>query len=125
VAVYDLQKRWLSVGSAGQVVVVLQRPSTGDLQQLGTSAGPPLGQAMRRNGLQYGDMDLDLERGDRLIACSMVAIELKNAKGEAFGMERLEDALRRHAELASERLREALLSEMTSFATGWKRSKTT
>ena len=118
-AVYDLQKRWLSFGTAGQVLLYLQRPATGALQRLAESAGPTLGGGGATTApASYDDLDLDLESGDRLIVCSVNAVEVKNSSGEAYGLDRFEEALRRHAGLGAQQLRETMLTELSAFSSG-------
>jgi serine phosphatase RsbU (regulator of sigma subunit) len=113
-AVYDLERHWLALGTAGRVVLYLLRPGTGELQRLAAEAPPALGEAPPAEG--YADSDVELEPGDRLIVCSTYATEVQDAAGESFGLERLEAALRRHAELEPEALREAVLAEVAGFA---------
>jgi serine phosphatase RsbU (regulator of sigma subunit) len=112
-AVYDLEKRWLAYGTAGTTLVFLVRPATGELQRLGDASQPPLG--MDGAGA-YGDVGLEMEAGDRLVVCSAHAAEVKGPSGERFGLERVEEALRRLAGRPIEELREELMSEVTRFA---------
>jgi serine phosphatase RsbU (regulator of sigma subunit) len=112
-AVYDIGKRWLAFGSAGTALAFLVRPATGELQRLGDAALPPLGADAEA---RYPDVDLEVEAGDRLVLCSAHAAEVPGAGEERFGLERLEEALRRHARLPAGELRQALLDELVRFA---------
>ena len=112
-AVYDIGKRWLTLGTAGTTLAFLVRPATGELQRLGDADQPPLGQ---EGAPEYSDLDLEVEAGDRLVVCSVQATGVRSPGGETFGLERLEDALQRLAARPEAEMRQTLLDEIVHFA---------
>jgi serine phosphatase RsbU (regulator of sigma subunit) len=110
--VYDLAQGWMTLANAGHAYPYVLRPSSGALMQLDKDSGPPLGSDA---AAQFTDFDVKMERGDLLVAFSPYVAEIQNAAGEAFGLARLEELIRKHAALAPQAMKEAILGEVVSF----------
>jgi sigma-B regulation protein RsbU (phosphoserine phosphatase) len=110
--VYDLGQGWLTLINAGHTYPYILRPDTGDLSQVDRDSGPPLG---TDPNAEYTDFDLQMAPGDCLIAYSPALVELRNPAGEAYGLARLEDAIRRHGKLEPEPMKDAMLEELMAF----------
>ncbi len=78
-----------------------------------TSSGPALGMWP---GAQFKPDDVALEPGDTLVLYTDGVIEVMNAGGEMFGVERLEDVLRQHAGRPSRQLVRAVVDATQAFA---------
>ena len=114
--VYDLGQGWLTLCNAGHAYPYVLRPGADGgepaLMQLDRDSGPPLGVEARA---EYTDFDVKMEPGDSLIAISPYVVEVQNAAGEAFGLERFEALVRKGAGMTPESLKEAILSEVVAF----------
>jgi len=80
--------------------------------QLDKDSGPPLG---ADPAAQFTDYDVKMESGDVLVAFSPYVAEIANAKGEAFGLGRLEEIIRGGATLSPEALKDAILKAVETF----------
>jgi serine phosphatase RsbU (regulator of sigma subunit) len=110
--VYDLGQGWLTLANAGHAYPYVLRPSTGALMQLDKDSGPPLG---ADGAAQFVDFDVKMEAGDLLVAFSPYLAEAPSPTGEAFGLARLEELIRKSAALGPEALPEAILKEVQAF----------
>jgi sigma-B regulation protein RsbU (phosphoserine phosphatase) len=78
-----------------------------------TSGGPALGMW---SGAQFTPDAVVLDRDDTLVLYTDGVIEVMNAAGEMFGVERLEDALRRHADRTAREVVQAVVDATQAFA---------
>jgi sigma-B regulation protein RsbU (phosphoserine phosphatase) len=79
------------------------------------SSGPPLGVLP---GHAHAAAEVRLEPGDLLVACTDGVTELENARGEMFGVERLESYLLSAVGRSPEAVRRGLLQRLEEFASG-------
>ena len=102
------------------------------------SAGHPPALWLRRDGVRrlpaaslplglleearYKAEEIRLEPGDRLVLYTDGVTDARNASGEFFGLARLEQTLRRHAEADAAALHQALLEALSAFAEGAEQS---
>ncbi|HJQ36295.1 MAG TPA: PP2C family protein-serine/threonine phosphatase [Thermoanaerobaculia bacterium] len=84
---FDLQRRRVEVANAGHPPPLLHRD--GEVRELG-----PHGVVLGRFETTYGSESLELRAGDRIVAYTDGVTEALNARGEAFGEERLRTMIR-------------------------------
>lgn len=101
--------------SAGQGPILWYEAATGSIQELPTQ-GLPL--AFFPDAVYGGEVRLELAPGDLLVLLTDGFYEWERPDGEAFGTERVVDALRRHRDLPARELIEALTREVTAFTAG-------
>ena len=66
--------------------------------------------------VEYGDLELPLEAGDRLLLYTDGLVEAANATDDLFGLERVKRALATTAALSPEAAADALLNEMDTWS---------
>jgi sigma-B regulation protein RsbU (phosphoserine phosphatase) len=84
---FDMQRRRVEVANAGHPPPLLHRD--GELRELG-----PHGVVLGRFDTTYGSESIELRAGDRIVAYTDGVTEGLNARGEAFGEERLQTMIR-------------------------------
>lgn len=84
---FDMQRRRVEVANAGHPPPLLHRD--GELRELG-----PHGVVLGRFDTTYGSESIELRAGDRIAAYTDGVTEALNARGEAFGEERLKTMIR-------------------------------
>ena len=103
----------LSYSNAGHCAPFLVSPS-GRLRTLQTS-GMPVGML---EDARFQVVQLQLERGDKLVIYSDGFTEAENADGAFFDTERLRTCLRENAKLGAAELHKVLLSTLDAFVEG-------
>lgn len=88
---FDMQQRRVEVANAGHPPPLLHRD--GEVRELG-----PHGVVLGRFDTTYGSESIELRGGDRIVAYTDGIVEALNARGEAFGEERLKTMIRGGAE---------------------------
>jgi serine phosphatase RsbU (regulator of sigma subunit) len=111
--VYDLEQRWITLLNAGGPYPYLLRPADGTLGQLVHDGGPALGEGA---DAAYEEFELLLEPDDRLILHTPGLVQLTGPEGAAYGLERLEDSIRRAAALEVEEMAERLWQDALGHA---------
>ncbi len=107
-------KNMMEYACAGQVPPMLYSKSTGQVSRLEAS-GTLLGM---RQEATFETRSVVLQPGDRLILFTDGLVEEKNLKGEMFGDERLEEAVRRNSERDIVEYSQALLVALDLFKGG-------
>ena len=102
-----------SYSNAGHCAPFLVSPD-GRLRKLHTS-GMPVGML---EDAQFQVVQMQLERGDKLVIYSDGLTEAENAAGEFFDTERLRACLRENASLGAAELHKRLLSTLDAFVEG-------
>jgi sigma-B regulation protein RsbU (phosphoserine phosphatase) len=110
--VVDLGQGWLTLLNTGCPYPYLVR-ADGELAQLDALGGPRLGQ---RPEAGYADFGLGLEPGDRLVLYSPHVVQVADAAGAPYGLERFEQSLQRHAALDAEAMQMALSRDVLDHA---------
>jgi sigma-B regulation protein RsbU (phosphoserine phosphatase) len=103
----------LSYSNAGHCAPFLVSPS-GRLRTLQTS-GMPVGML---EDVRFQVVQLQLERGDKLVIYSDGFTEAENAEGAFFDTERLRTCLRENATLGAAELHKVLLKTLDAFVEG-------
>ncbi len=113
-ACYEGERGRLRYINAGHNPPLLVRRSAHDppsIEELATG-GPVLGLLP---GATYEKGDTELRPGDLLVLFSDGVVEAASSDGVEFGQQRIEDALREHADLLPGRLKEEILRRLTLF----------
>jgi len=84
---FDMERRSVEVSNAGHPSPLLHRG--GEVRELG-----PHGVVLGRFDATYASESTDLQPGDRIVAYTDGVVEALNARGEAFGEERLQAMIR-------------------------------
>lgn len=114
-AVLSQDSGLVSVLSAGHGPTLLYRSSTDSIEELPTQ-GPPLGIIAE---CKYGSpVIISLNPGDCLVLVTDGFIEWTDPQNEQFGVDRLEEALLRHGNLASAQIIDHLRDDVLTFAKG-------
>ena len=106
---FDLYRQTLKVSSAGHPPPILVRG--GALRNL-VSGGPLIG----LGGAEFMEEEVALEDSDRVLIYTDGVVELENAAGEPFGMERLHEALLQGAWAPLETAMDELRARLRSHA---------
>lgn len=109
VVLLDRATRRATIASAGHPPVIVRRAG-GQVETIDLFA-PPLGVRLPVNIPQR---QLDVASGDVFVLHSDGIYETVNGDGDTYGLERLEDVVRRHDGTA-ESLRDAILADVASF----------
>jgi len=103
----------MEYASAGQSPILLHRGQTNEVRRLKTT-GIPLGIL---TGYEHHNSDqIDFFPGDTLAILTDGIPEYRNGEGEAFGLKRIEDCLRRCGKESLEIMFNTLINEMQTFA---------
>ncbi len=112
-ALLDEEKGQVKIMSAGHCPALLMRAATGTVEQI-KAHGVPLGVMA---GLNFQDpASIPLQRGDRLLVYTDGITEAKRADGVMFGVDRLGQAVVRHAKLEGQAFVDALYHEAMEFS---------
>jgi sigma-B regulation protein RsbU (phosphoserine phosphatase) len=112
--IYDARQRTLRYSSAGHNPPRLKRCADGTMQSLDGAVDFPLGIV---DGVEYEDINLQLQVGDQIIFYTDGITEAQNPTGEMFGVERLDETLQSCSPGAKELIR-ATLENLEKFAAG-------
>jgi sigma-B regulation protein RsbU (phosphoserine phosphatase) len=112
--VVDEEARLLTYTNAGHDPPLVYRPSTGEFLEL-SGTGVPLGVLP---GSQYGVDTAPLRPGDLWIFGTDGIWEARNASGEFFGKERLQELTRSISALSVEEASRRLREEVVAFHGG-------
>jgi serine phosphatase RsbU (regulator of sigma subunit) len=105
--------------SAGHGPILVYRRSENEFQDL-PAQGIPLGIS---DGFPFGaPQEITLAPGDMAILLTDGFIEWEDPAGEQFGLARLQDAIRSHADLPAQALIAELYSQLLRFTRGTKQS---
>jgi sigma-B regulation protein RsbU (phosphoserine phosphatase) len=110
VVLIDGVSRRATVASAGHPPVLLRR-ADGSVESIDLFA-PPLGV---RLPVHIPQRTLDVAPGDTFVLHSDGIYETRSAAGEDYGMERLEEIVRMHGDGSAEKLRDAIIHDVTQF----------
>lgn len=110
VVLIDGVSRRATIASAGHPPVLLRR-ADGTVESLDLFA-PPLGV---RLPVDIPQRTLDVAPGDTFVLHSDGIYETRSAGGVDYGMERLEEVVRRHGGGSAETLRNAIIDDVTEF----------
>ncbi len=106
----DVTSGMLVIANAGHLPPVI-RKANGSVVKFSKAGGTPLG-ILR--GMQFGQDELKLERGDTVILYTDGIVEAMNAKEELYGFERFEELVRRNpADPAA--LKAAIIDDVNRF----------
>ncbi len=113
-ALVDRRNYEMKYVRAGQVIVLHQSFTTGEVQTLDSGLGPvaPDFHSPLESGV------LSLNPRDRLVLCTRGVIEARNLKGEAYGMERVTRSFLTGPKRGVHELRNHILYEVQNFAQG-------
>ncbi|HEX7706023.1 MAG TPA: PP2C family protein-serine/threonine phosphatase [Thermoanaerobaculia bacterium] len=110
VLLIDRVRRIATIASAGHPPVIRRRgDGTTDVINLWA---PPLGV---RLPVDIPQRHLDLEPGDLFVLHSDGVYECRNVDGDVYGLDRLEQVIREQGTGSAERVRDAVLSDITAF----------
>jgi serine phosphatase RsbU (regulator of sigma subunit) len=109
--ILTVPSRRLDFASAGHPSAILYRPATGETSEL-DAVGWPLG-LEPENTIEEGTVTL--ATGDVVVAFTDGVIDATNAKGEAFGRERLEQLVRDHHRLHANDLAQLVKRSVLEF----------
>jgi sigma-B regulation protein RsbU (phosphoserine phosphatase) len=112
-ALLDVQRRTLRYTNAGHNAPILTR-SDGNHMRL-EEGGLILGAFLES---AYGQSEIDLHPGDRLVMFTDGITEAVNAEGEEFGEERLVEASLHGRQLSARALHDSLFHRITDFCDG-------
>jgi sigma-B regulation protein RsbU (phosphoserine phosphatase) len=112
--VYDPATWQFSYSCAGHNPPQLKRCSMGQVDSLEAVGGPPLGVF---TDTEYPQATLSLQPGDILVLYTDGITEAMDRRGEQFGLERLNEVLRRCG-LSATQLVESILDALDSFTCG-------
>jgi serine phosphatase RsbU (regulator of sigma subunit) len=110
VVLLDRIARTAIIASAGHPPVIVRR--AGGFVETVALYAPPLGV---RLPVHIPQRRLEFEPGDTFVLHSDGIYETRNAAGEAYGMERLEHVVRKHAAGDAESLRDEILRDVARF----------
>lgn len=110
VVLIDGVSRRATIASAGHPPVLLRR-ADGVVESIDLFA-PPLGV---RLPVDIPQRTLDVAPGDTFVLHSDGVYETRSAAGEDYGMDRLEEVVRRHGGGSAEQLRDAIIHDVTEF----------
>lgn len=110
VVLLDRDAKRATIASAGHPPVILRR-AAGTVETIDLWA-PPLGV---RLPLAIPQRTLDVATGDTFILHSDGIYETRNANGEDYGLERLEEVVRAEGGRSAEELRDAIVRNVTEF----------
>lgn len=113
-AIYDPRTRQLTYASAGHNPPRLKRCEDGSLALLDRAGGLPLGIAPDE---AYADATHDLVPGDQLVLYTDGITEAHDAKGQMFGLQRLDKVLENCA-IGAKDLLLAVLEDLEEFTAG-------
>ncbi|MGQ9630606.1 MAG: SpoIIE family protein phosphatase [bacterium] len=99
------------VSGAGHSPAILYRAESGEIEFL-HSSGAPIG---LEEGMLYSEEVVPLNKGDIVTLYTDGITEAKNAKGEFFGIERLERLIRENHYLSARDLKDKILAEVREF----------
>lgn len=111
---YDHQKQQLRYASAGHNPALILSPQSGRIQHL-DAEGMILG---IQEEMAFEEQQQQLAPGDILLLYTDGIVEAENNQGELYGLERLENSLKRHADKEAQHLLEQLLADSQSFCHG-------
>jgi|GEM_PF-1060378 len=113
----NLNDMTMTYCKAGHVMPVLYRIADGTCELL-DGEGLPVGLAIDE---EYEGAQIDLNPGDKLVFYTDGVSELKDAKGQLFGVERLCDVIREHGKRDPESLKIAISAALDAWAPGANR----
>jgi hypothetical protein len=111
VVLLDRMRGTATIASAGHPPVILRR-ANGTVETIALYA-PPLG--VRLPAHDIPQRNLDVATGDVFVLHSDGIYETRNATGEAYGIERLENVIRDHNVETAEALRDEILRDVAAF----------
>ena len=107
----DLETGLVKMAQAGHPHPLIQRKN-GTIEQTG-SGGFPVG---LMSGAAFGEFEMQLNPGDRLVILSDGVTECPNQQGELLGETGLEDMMRNLADASGSDLLESLIWKLCEFA---------
>ncbi len=110
----DIKGKFL-YGNASHPPARLYRRKTGKMEEL-DSGGMFIGSLIESNDL-YESVENQLEPGDRVVLYTDGITEIANGESESFGLERLDEAIRRTSHLPTHHAVEGIMGEIRRFAT--------
>src|SRR5215471_1310904 len=113
----DGHKGELRYSNAGHCVPLLHR-ANGDIEQLSTG-GPVLAAV---HGAEFEAAQIAFSPGDMLVGYSDGLIECRDQNGEEFGLERLQETIRRSAKLRSDKALFSIVGAAQDFGAGTPRA---
>ncbi|MCM8774870.1 MAG: CHASE2 domain-containing protein [Candidatus Omnitrophica bacterium] len=114
--VMDTRQNKLWYANAGHVPLIIYHSKNKKAQILRGATGRPLGLFSEST---YGSIEVPFEKGDLLLLMTDGVTEMRNAKGEAFGIERVRDFVEQHkAYYSPSKLIQLLFETLQSFLKG-------
>jgi sigma-B regulation protein RsbU (phosphoserine phosphatase) len=110
VVLLDRKENTATIASAGHPPVILRR-GDGRVESIALYA-PPLGV---RLPVQIPQLRMNVQPGDTFVLHSDGIYETRNAAGDSYGIERLEQVVRQHGDGEAEPLRDAILRDVAKF----------
>jgi CHASE2 domain-containing sensor protein len=111
--IVDTAASRVSVCSAGHAPLLLYHKKTASLEEVELDAGMPLG---IDEAAKYGQVEFDLEPGDRIIVFTDGISEARNTGKEEFGVERLKKVISDGAKGEVSALSEAIITRVKRFS---------
>jgi phosphoserine phosphatase RsbU/P len=103
--------------NAGRPAPLWRRAASGVVEAMRDAAGLPLGADRRAS---YHQRRVEIDRGDVLVFYSDGLVAAQDRRGQAFGCERLDDALREAGGDGAEAVKDAVLARFDEFLDGKK-----
>ena len=110
VVLLDRESRLATIASAGHPPVILRR-ANGSVESIDLFA-PPLGV---RLPVDIPQRTLSFAPGDTFVLHSDGIYETRNAAGEDYGLDRLEEVVRTQGAASAQELRDAILQDVSTF----------
>ena len=108
----DARRKAMRWATAGHEVPVIYDPENDEFIEL-KSRGMVLG--LEKNNTYHEETFTDVQSGQIYLALTDGLWETFNQDQEMFGMERVQDMIRRHAHLSAEKISQKITSEMIRF----------
>jgi len=114
--IFDLDKNFLYYSNAGQTMPVLYRNgAVSFLPQSENGDRFPLG--IRRQ-VKFEQMQIALQPGDLLVFYTDGIVDMMNGTTEPFGFERLQESIKKHAQVSLKELPRRLIAEAEAYTGG-------
>ncbi len=108
---YDLKTKTLTFSNAGHNPLLVYKAAK-DVMELHTVKGVALGFL---ENYSYREASFEIEKGDIVVFYTDGITEAENTSSELFGIERLKDVVYNNRGRSAEKIKEAILNEITSF----------
>jgi serine phosphatase RsbU (regulator of sigma subunit) len=113
--IIDIKERKAHVSSAAQAPLLLYRRKENRVEDMELSAELPLGIMAEA---EYRRIEFDIEKGDRIVACTDGMYEARSDAGKEFGVDNIKKVISENAQKSPQEILDSLKNAVSEFSFG-------